>query len=51
MEDKCLIGLKLDGELQLVFQSIKALQAQIIVVFCRPAELGIGSVWSNTLLF
>lgn len=36
-------------ELQLVFESIKALQGQFLAVFCRPAELGIGSVWSNAL--
>lgn len=44
MEDECSIGLKSDGELQLVFESIKALQAQLIAVFSMPAELGIGSV-------
>lgn len=49
MEDECSIGLKSDGELQLVVESIKALQAQFIAMFCMPAELGIGSVWSNAL--
>lgn len=49
MEDECSIGLKSDGELQLVVESIKALQAQFIAVFSMPAELGIGSVWSNAL--
>lgn len=32
-----------------MFESIKALQAQFIAVFCTSAELGIGSVWSNAL--